>query len=184
MTVDKKQIEHPEHYARMQVVIEPRHLTELFTGNISNVLKYLCRAGYKEGESREKDLLKTRQYALFAIETDYAYDKELTANASDFGENARYLTHVLPTDNGDDAVKVKIKCWRPHTYSSEHARYARGVIAIMRTKSRAIDALFTLSWAGHGISPEHNSMITSVGLALLVQLIEKELGINPEKDHA
>lgn len=179
MTVDKKQIEHPEHYARMQVVIEPRHLTELFTGDVSNVLKYLCRAGFKEGESREKDLLKARQYALFAIETDYAYDRELAVCVSDLCDEARYVVDKLPKDLVGN--KVRLKCWIPHTCTLEADRYAHGVIAIMRAKSNSVDTLFYLSAYGRRASPEYNTTITSAGLMALVQLIDKELAVSGEK---
>lgn len=182
MTVDKKQIEHPEHYARMQVVIEPRHLTELFTGDVSNVLKYLCRAGFKEGESREKDLLKARQYALFAIETDYAYDRELIVRVSDLCHEARDHADRLPKGSAENTVYLK--CWVPHTCTLEADRYARGVIAIMRTKSNSVDSLFYLSAYGSLASPEYNTTITSAGLIALARSIELELGINPEKDNA
>lgn len=179
MTVDKKQIEHPEHYARMQVVIEPRHLTELFTGDVSNVLKYLCRAGFKEGESREKDLLKARQYALFAIETDYAYDRELIVRVSDLCHEAQNLADRLP--KGSEENTVYLKCWVPHTCTLEADRYARGVIAIMRTKSNRVDPLFYLSAYRSLASSEYNTTITSAGLMALVQLIDKELAASGEK---
>lgn len=34
-----------------------------------NIIKYLCRAGYKEGESRLDDLLKAKTYLQKLIET-------------------------------------------------------------------------------------------------------------------
>lgn len=58
----------PEHYASDG--IEPIEYinSHNFNFNLGNVVKYVSRAGRKENESAEKDLLKARQYIEFEIE--------------------------------------------------------------------------------------------------------------------
>lgn len=42
----------------------------------ANLVKYICRAGKKDGEPRLKDLLKARNYLAYLIEREQAKDTE------------------------------------------------------------------------------------------------------------
>ena len=64
----KDEINSPAHYASQSVDgIEPIELLENYSGNIFNLLKYIIRAGHKEGNSTEKDLSKALWYCRRAI---------------------------------------------------------------------------------------------------------------------
>ena len=58
----------PNHYQRGQIevwdFISDQHL-DYFLGN---AIKYICRAGFKDGESRVDDLTKARVYISKALE--------------------------------------------------------------------------------------------------------------------
>lgn len=70
----KDTVEHPSHYCDGRKY-EPVKVIQDWNLNfcLGNVVKYIARAGRKEGESREKDLLKAKQYLEFELE-----DKEIT----------------------------------------------------------------------------------------------------------
>jgi hypothetical protein len=52
--------ENPDHYKRFN--IEAIDVTEQFNFNLGNVIKYVWRAGYKDGESKLDDLTKAMWY--------------------------------------------------------------------------------------------------------------------------
>lgn len=60
-------VNHPAHYESSRIVIEPIDLCECFDFCIGNALKYLLRAGKKEGNSEEQDLAKARWYLKRAL---------------------------------------------------------------------------------------------------------------------
>ena len=154
----------PSHYTRLRFECEPRHLTELYTGNVSNVLKYLCRAGYKEGASREQDLRKAKQYAAFAM-SSISYE---------------YLSRCE-----DELTRV----WTPHVGNSISAKpdtdyaihSAKAVVYAMSGQVEDVRVLFERSlfllteterkyhWARFGI-------VSEKALRMLVSDIEEELG--------
>lgn len=57
----------PTHY---QGDIQPIDLINAqdLNFNLGNVVKYVCRAGRKDGESREKDLNKALDYISYELE--------------------------------------------------------------------------------------------------------------------
>jgi hypothetical protein len=57
----------PSHY---QGTVQPIDLINAqdLNFNLSNVVKYVCRAGKKDGESKEKDLKKALDYINFELE--------------------------------------------------------------------------------------------------------------------
>ena len=67
MTDDDK-INHPAHYTRLRITIEPIDLCELLPFCLGNTCKYLMRAGFKEGESASDDYKKAAWYLDRAIE--------------------------------------------------------------------------------------------------------------------
>ena len=60
-------VNHPAHYESQRIVIEPIDLCECFDFCIGNAIKYLIRAGKKEGNSEEQDLAKARWYLKRAL---------------------------------------------------------------------------------------------------------------------
>lgn len=63
-------VKHPSHYT--QGDIEPIDYIQANNMNfcLGNVIKYVTRAGKKDGESRLKDLQKAMQYIQFEIEAE------------------------------------------------------------------------------------------------------------------
>lgn len=61
MTTDKTE---PEHYKCKRGGVEAIDVTETFNFNLGNAVKYIWRAGNKEGESQEDDLRKALWYVL------------------------------------------------------------------------------------------------------------------------
>lgn len=57
-------INHPPHYAWLKEVAgcEPIDIAEHLPYNLGNALKYICRAGRKDGNTVEQDLQKARFY--------------------------------------------------------------------------------------------------------------------------
>jgi hypothetical protein len=60
-------INHPSHYTHYQG-IEVIDLTEQMNFNRGNAVKYLCRAGHKEGASEIEDLKKAAWYVQREIQ--------------------------------------------------------------------------------------------------------------------
>lgn len=54
-------VDHPSHY-NWHPVSECIDISEHFNANLSKAMEYIWRAGFKEGESDVKDLLKTLWY--------------------------------------------------------------------------------------------------------------------------
>lgn len=55
-------INHPQHYVGQSVVIEPIVYCEKLPFCLGNALKYVFRAGHKDGSSELQDLKKARWY--------------------------------------------------------------------------------------------------------------------------
>ena len=55
-------VNHPSHYESQRIVLEPIDLCECYDFCIGNALKYVIRAGKKDGNSFEQDLAKARWY--------------------------------------------------------------------------------------------------------------------------
>lgn len=78
----RDQIHHPEHYCFGKY--EPVKVIQDWKLSFccGNVLKYIARAGRKDGNSRLQDLLKAKEYIEFEIEwiktnrEDVVYDKD------------------------------------------------------------------------------------------------------------
>jgi hypothetical protein len=64
----KGTFEHPSHYCDGRKY-EPVKVIQDWNLDfcLGNVVKYVARAGRKDGESREKDLLKAKQYLEFEL---------------------------------------------------------------------------------------------------------------------
>lgn len=65
---DTKEISNPKHYCFGKY--EPRKVISdwRLNFNLGNVIKYVARAGKKDGNSTLKDLMKAKQYLEFEIE--------------------------------------------------------------------------------------------------------------------
>jgi hypothetical protein len=64
---DNDPIKHPSHYTSHPSGVECIQIAQHHNFNIGNVLKYVWRAGLKEGASEVKDLRKAIQYLEFEI---------------------------------------------------------------------------------------------------------------------
>lgn len=67
LKIDDSVFSTPSHY---QGAIQPIDLINAqdLNFNLGNVVKYVCRAGKKDGESKEKDLKKALDYINFELE--------------------------------------------------------------------------------------------------------------------
>ena len=96
--MDQKQIEesvtHPRHYAG--VTVEPINLAECFGFLLGNAVKYLYRAGKKEGSSEEMDLRKAKFYLERWLDT---YVQEMpnlcVIQTGSTDEDARHLAAYI-----------------------------------------------------------------------------------------
>lgn len=55
-------INHPQHYVSQSIVVEPIMLYEKLPFCLGNALKYVFRAGHKDGASELQDLKKAQWY--------------------------------------------------------------------------------------------------------------------------
>lgn len=62
-------VNHPAHYERQRIVLEPIDLCQAYDFSLGNAIKYIIRAGKKDGNSEEQDLAKARWYLRNAPET-------------------------------------------------------------------------------------------------------------------
>ena len=60
-------INHPPHYEACRVVVEPIDVCEAYDFCTGNAIKYICRAGKKDGASEATDLKKDRWYLERAL---------------------------------------------------------------------------------------------------------------------
>ena len=67
-------VNHPKHYESQRIVLEPIDLCECYDFCIGNALKYLLRAGKKDGNSLEQDLGKARWYLNRALVRQVKFD--------------------------------------------------------------------------------------------------------------
>ncbi len=72
--MDEDIIEHPTHYNSHPSGIECITIVQHFEFNIGNAIKYLWRAGLKEGTDYETDLLKARQYIDFELARNQEFE--------------------------------------------------------------------------------------------------------------
>jgi hypothetical protein len=70
----RESIEHPTHYNEHPSGIECITIVQHFEFNIGNAIKYLWRAGLKEGTDYETDLLKAREYIDFELARNQEYE--------------------------------------------------------------------------------------------------------------
>lgn len=118
-------VNHPDHYTRWPV--EVIDLTERETFLIGNVLKYVLRAGAKDGATFEEDMAKARWYArrhvdniaardswqagLDSLETHFAdADAYLTSRQEDVTEMRGYLRNQLAAIH-DQVEKELCEAW-------------------------------------------------------------------------
>lgn len=86
-------INHPAHYVRWPV--EVINLTERETFLIGNVLKYVLRAGAKDGATFEEDMAKARWYARRHVDNIAGRDSwqaGLDSLGAHFADAVAYLT--------------------------------------------------------------------------------------------
>ena len=86
-------INHPAHYVRWPV--EVINLTERETFLIGNVLKYVLRAGAKDGATFEEDMAKARWYARRHVDNIAGRDSwqaGLDSLQAHFADAEAYLT--------------------------------------------------------------------------------------------
>lgn len=55
-------IKQPKHYTRFEDGVEPIQLAEQLPFNLGNVVKYVSRAGFKDGTDALTDIGKAEQY--------------------------------------------------------------------------------------------------------------------------
>ena len=67
-------VNHPKHYEGQRIVLEPIDLCECYDFCIGNALKYLIRAGKKDGNPTEQDLAKARWYLNRALTRQVKFD--------------------------------------------------------------------------------------------------------------
>jgi len=67
-------INHPEHYNQHPSGIECIEVVQHFEFNIGNAIKYLWRAGLKEGTGYKTDLEKAKKYIEFELKRFEEYD--------------------------------------------------------------------------------------------------------------
>jgi hypothetical protein len=67
-------IEHPAHYNSHPSGVECIDIVQHFEFNIGNAIKYLWRAGLKDGSDYKTDLEKARQYIDFELERYEKFD--------------------------------------------------------------------------------------------------------------
>ena len=60
----------PAHYQLGKIQVWDFIIDQDLDFLLGNVIKYVCRAGSKDGETRQDDLLKAAAYIRKAIETD------------------------------------------------------------------------------------------------------------------
>ena len=60
----------PAHYQLGKIQVWDFIIDQDLDFILGNVIKYVCRAGSKDGETRTDDLLKAAAYIRKAIETD------------------------------------------------------------------------------------------------------------------
>ena len=58
----------PQHYISHSVMIQPIELCEKLPFCVGNAVKYIIRAGSKDGESERDDLLKARWYLMRSMD--------------------------------------------------------------------------------------------------------------------
>lgn len=61
-----QQVKHPTHY-RERAGVECIAIAQTFNFNLGNVIKYVWRAGNKDGQPTLLDLQKAKQYIEFEI---------------------------------------------------------------------------------------------------------------------
>lgn len=86
-------VNHPDHYTQWPV--EVINLTERETFLIGNVLKYVLRAGLKDGAAYEEDMAKARWYARRHVDNIAARDSwqvGLDSLQAHFADATAYLT--------------------------------------------------------------------------------------------
>ena len=66
--LDKSTVNNPKHYNQHPSGVECITITKHFNFNIGNAIKYLWRAGLKEGSSVEEDLSKASWYIARELE--------------------------------------------------------------------------------------------------------------------
>ncbi len=66
-------VNHPSHYERVAVKVEPMHLTAHLPHPLASSFEYLIRAGFKDGQSEATDLRKARVWLKYWLD-----DKEST----------------------------------------------------------------------------------------------------------
>lgn len=62
----ESKVKHPKHYSE-RAGVECIAIAETFNFNLGNVIKYVWRAGDKEGQPTLLDLHKAKQYVEFEI---------------------------------------------------------------------------------------------------------------------
>ena len=118
-------VNHPDHYTRWPV--EVIDLTERETFLIGNILKYVLRAGAKDGATFEEDMAKARWYARRHVDNIAARDSwqagldslqthfadavvYLTSRREDTAEMREYLQNQLAAIY-DQAEKELCEAW-------------------------------------------------------------------------
>lgn len=99
-------INHPAHYTRMSLTIEPIDLCELLPFCLGNACKYIMRAGFKEGESATDDYRKAAWYLGRALkeandDADVLFASPVaTVMAKKFADKCPLLRDLFDFDEG------------------------------------------------------------------------------------
>lgn len=92
-------VNHPSHYERVAVKVEPMHLTAHLPHPLASAFEYLIRAGFKDGQSEATDLRKACFWLKFWLDdkesTDFKISRINFARAVLFGTVHCFVRELL-----------------------------------------------------------------------------------------
>lgn len=108
----------PKHYRDAAITLEPIDLCELLGFNLGNAVKYIVRAGHKDGESEVDDIMKAMFYLdreidrVRKVEVPGGYSEVALWLGQHFALRNGYLALLFPTiiEQEEDKIKGMIEC--------------------------------------------------------------------------
>lgn len=108
----------PKHYRDAAITLEPIDLCELLGFNLGNAVKYIVRAGHKDGESEVDDIMKAMFYLdreidrVRKVEAPGGYSEVALWLGQHFALRNGYLDLLFPTiiEQEEDKIKGMIEC--------------------------------------------------------------------------
>lgn len=134
-------ISNPAHYTEGRAY-EPKDVIAKYELDffMGNVVKYISRAGRKEGVSRIEDLEKARQYAIFEQNRLEEIDRELLAGSNNVVEEAAKICNDWELSEFlEEAFKPILEDYA-HSYKvSENIRKRSAVANVTKWIGREIE---------------------------------------------